>query len=439
MLFFLIIIPLSFSSCARRMGYGVLLWSVEDPPILSGTVLPVFIRSNIEQIWVVGIPEYLQYGRILDKIEVPLAHLEFVGSRNRAFTRAGEFGEFAHIYAENLQDGLPIRESPDNASRRVYRLRAGDIVKVLGRVQGTPPISTTGDPLPGDWLRVLTSDGVSGYCFSFRLRLFDQSETSFQLASTQTQSVIDTDLEMIFSRTWSPDFYLQMINSRRIDLHSFEQRYRFEPGQDTGVARIILPDLERHFNYERIIPDGDRSWRFEGTTLTMTLRTNNSLAVQFIDAGGLRRILSFVVLPSDINNIIQQENARREEQFMTIFNQGSVFTSSNFGTISFISTGDFTWTGFELLVPQLFPAETSGNGRLIMDLFIPPSLESQFDGAFTLQFTDIRTNNTFFFLYALDNQGIRLEVVPAASLENSTVARRASSPIVMFFFRDTHF
>jgi hypothetical protein len=36
--------------------------------------------------------------------------------------------------------GLPIREGPDSGSRRVYRLRAGEIIKVLSKSEGAPAL-----------------------------------------------------------------------------------------------------------------------------------------------------------------------------------------------------------------------------------------------------------------------------------------------------------
>jgi len=429
------------------MGYGILLWSIDEPPLLSGTVLPVYIRSNIEKIFVVGIPEALRDENGLDKIEIPLSQFEFIGSKKKAELRAQEFSEFALTYAENLQDALPIRDNTDNNSRRIYRLRIGEIIKVLGKVDGNPPIGTSGDPLTGDWLKVLTKDGISGYCFSNRLKLFEQVDNTIYSSEVDKKETLkDPDLDLILSRKWSPDFYLQMINSRKINILSLEKRYRFDPGQDTGIARIILPDIERQFEYDIIISSGERAFSFEGkgSTLQMVLRPNNSLSVQFIDGAqnnsaqtGTRRTILFVTLPTDVNDIILQENARREEIFMTIYNQGPVFTSNNFGTITLRTTGDFTWTGFDLLVPQLFPEETNGTGRISMDLYISPSYEERYNGAFTLRFTDIRTNNIFYFMYGLDNQGLRLEAVPAYGIEDITVMRRDSSPLVLYFFKDS--
>jgi len=418
-----------------------LLWSTEEPLILSGTVLPVYIRSNIDQVWVVGVPETLRKNKNdASKIEIPLAKLEFSGGKRKAVKRAEEFAEYAPIYAENLQDGLPIRDNTDNNSRRVYRLRTGEIIKILEKADGNPPISTTGDPLPGDWYKVLTEDGITGYCFSYRLKIFDHFSGPLHMANvTRKETAPDVDLDLVMSKIWSPELYQQMISSRRIDINMLEKHYRFDPGQDTGIARIILPDMEKEFVYDSITPDGELAWRFEGSNLQMNLRTNSTLAVQFVENTGLRRTVLFIALSADVDDLIVQENTRREMQYMTIYNQGPVFTSNNYGTITFTQTGGFSWTGYDLLVPHLIPAEASGEGQVFMDLFLAPSFMERYNGAFTFRLADTKPAVYLRFMYSLDNQGLRLEVVPDYAVEDITVTRLSSSPMVLYFFRDSFF
>jgi hypothetical protein len=415
-----------------KEGYGVLLWTTEDPQILSGTVLPVYIKSNINQVYVVGVPGGS------GKIEVPLTQFEFIGSKRKARKWASEFFKFASTYAENLQDGLPVRESADNGAKRIYRLRMGEVIKILDEAQGQPPISTTGDPLPGSWYRVLTQEGVTGYCFSYRLKIFDSSERSIQTSYTDLRSSEpDPDLDMVLSKKWSPESYMQMVNARRINIDELEKNYHFDPGQDSGIAKIILPDLEKEFLYQRIIPeDGEKAWIFEGSDLRMHLRSNNTLAVEYNNAGNTRTLL-FVSLATDVDDLIIQENARRDVQFKTIYNQGPIFTSNNYGTIAFSENGSFTWTDYDLLVPQLISSQTAGRGRVYMDIFISPSLAERYTGAFTFHFTDISANNVVRFMYIIDNNGMRLEAVPEYAIEDVTVTRRDSSPTVLYFFRDT--
>ena len=430
--FLTLAVILIFASCSR-MGYGVLLWSTDNPPIDSGAVVPVYIKSNIEKIWVVGLPEGAGADRNL-KLEIPLPQLEFAGSKRQAIAWANDFAPYAMLYAENLQDRLPIREFADNNARQVYRLRLGEIIKIIGLSRGAPPIGTTGDPLPGDWYKVMTIDGVTGYCFSYRLRIFNQNTESVQSALGENKP--DPELENVLSKIWSAESYQQMINSRRINVQMLERNYRFDPGYETGVARIILPDIERQFTYNKIVPDGDRAWIFEGTSLQMVLRNSTTLAVVFTE-GSERRTLVFNSLANSVDDIILQENTRRQSQYMMIYDQGPVFSSSYYGTITLLETGDFIWTGYYLLVPQLISDQTNGAGNISMDIFIAPSLEDRYTGAFTMQFTDIRQNNILYFMYILDDQGLRLEIVPSYGLENITITRRDVSPTVLYFYRDS--
>jgi hypothetical protein len=428
---------LLLGSCARLLGWGVLLWSSEDPPVPSGAVLPVYIRSNIDGVWVVGVPEdFRQPENSLNKFEIPLAKLELVGSKKKARERAGVFSPLALSYAETLQDGLPIREHPDNGARRVYRLKPGEIIKILERVEGVPAISTTGTPLPGDWYRVLTEDGSVGFCFSYRLRIFEYTGGPLTAIRAEGEEEEDPELERVLSKIWSPDWYGTMINTRKIDLEDLSRQWHFSPGIDTGIAQIYLPNLDRAFAYTGIRSAGNRAWRFEGAPLQMSLRSDTTLAVQYTEEGGAPRTLLFVALPSDVEDLAAQETARREELYNQIYAQGPVFSSVNYGALSFREEERFAWTGYDLLVPRIIPASAAGNGRVSMDLFLDASLQDRYGGAFSLIFDGIGDAGAVLrFMYTLDAQGFRVEYVPEANIEGLTVKRRASSPTVIYFFR----
>ncbi|MDR2096133.1 MAG: SH3 domain-containing protein [Treponema sp.] len=426
-----------FFSCGKLLGWGVLLWSSEDPPVPSGTALPVYIKSNIDKVWVAGIPrEYRTASDTIDKFEVPLAHLELAGSRRKAEEAAAAFSALARTYAETLQDGLPIRETTDNNARRVYRLKKGEIIKILKKAEGSPVISAAGDPLPGDWYRVLTEDGNTGYCFSYRLNLFEHLGGPLRMVQQEAAEEEDPELEQLLARTWSPEVYGNMVSTRRINLDQLSQHWGFYPGADTGIARIFLPNLDLTFSYTGIKSAGKRSWRFEGSSLQMTLRSDTLLAVQYAESGGSLQTVLFTVLPSDIDDLIIQESARRENLFHTIYTRGPEFTSNNYGVLTFLEDGRFTWTGYNLLIPQLIPSSVLGSGTVEMRLFIASSLTDRYNGAFTLCFEGLDGNDTRIdFLYSLDAEGFRLEYAPPTNINGVTISRRASSPLVMYFFK----
>ena len=436
----LAITALVLTACSSRLGWGVLLWATDDPSMPSGTVLPVYIRSNIDRVWIVGLPDGLLTSSGLDKMELPLARLELVGSRAAAEARAAEFAPFAVMYAENLQVGLPVRAHPDNNARRVYRLREGEVMKVLGVSQrGVAPIGVTGEPLAGRWYRVLTEDGTVGYSFSYRLRVFEHRGGQLVvLESGEDDGSAAADLELLMSRNWVPESYVAMINSGRINLDELSRGWHFNPGRDTGVARVLGPGVNLSFSYLGIVPTGNRSWRFDGTGLTAQLRSDTFLTVQFTEGGGTRS-LNFVSPPFNVGDVIAVERARRAGLFADILRYGPVFTSGNFGTIAFRPDGTFTGSGFDLLVPQHIPRAAQGQGTVAMDIFLSPALEASHGGAFTMRFqgSDGREAATLRSMYSIDGQGFRIELVPEASMDGLTVARRAASPMVMFFRPDS--
>jgi hypothetical protein len=174
----------------------------------------------------------------------------------------------------------------------------------------------------------------------------------------------------------------------------------------------------------------------------MYLSSDTSLELQFTENGGALRSLRFAALPSDVDDLVMQETARRAGLFEVLYSRGPSYTSHNYGTLSFEENGRFTWTGYNILVPQVIPAQALEGGVVDMRLFLAPSLTDRYNGAFTLKFdtagaliSGASEAAEVDFLYTLDNQGFRIEYVPGTSRDGIVVARRASSPMVIYFYR----
>ena len=77
------------------------------------------------------------------------------------------------------------------------------------------------------------------------------------------------------------------------------------------------------------------------------------------------------------------------------------------------------------------------SGSLDMGLHLSDSLSERYDGAFALRFDAVGGLPVQVdFMYIIDNQGLRIEYVPQTSLDGITVVRRASSPVIINFFRN---
>jgi len=130
------------SACSGKMGYGVVLWSIPEHGLFDGTVVPVYVRSNIGKVYIIGIPGSKQ------KIEVPLWRITDPESKGKALKTAQRLAEYRRQYAVAALDGLPIRTEPVNTAKQVYRLRLNEVIKVLYKGEGQAVMAGK-TPAPG--------------------------------------------------------------------------------------------------------------------------------------------------------------------------------------------------------------------------------------------------------------------------------------------------
>ena len=139
------------------MGYSVVLWTIPEQQIKSGDIVPVYIKSNISHVYVIGTPAG-------EKIEVALWQLTEPVKKGKVKNIAARYAENAATYASVKLDGLPCRAEPVNTAKQVYRLRKGEVIKILYKGNGQAPMAGK-NALEGDWYRILTDDGTMGWCF----------------------------------------------------------------------------------------------------------------------------------------------------------------------------------------------------------------------------------------------------------------------------------
>jgi hypothetical protein len=462
----LLVLTVLLGSCTRKQGWGVLLWADDAHGIPSGTVLPVYIRSNINKVWIVGVPrEIAEPGAEELKFEVPLAQLDLLKSRKLAETRARRFGAYALTYAETLQDGLPMREDADNSSRRVYRLREGEIVKILSKANGNPAISATGAPLPGDWYSVLTADGTRGYCFSYRLRLFEHIAGTRLAPPKIAEAGRDAALDDVLAQTWVSEVYGRMYDTGRFDLDALKKNWGFMPGEDSGAVHISVPNMDRgqplekapgeinlDVNYYEIKSlggragqqSGQQTWQIldsEGNgVILMSRLAPDTLTLQISTEGGFLKTLYFTTLPVPLSDLVVQEGSRRDGLIETLLTNGSTYRSAFYGRLHFTGDGRFTWNGFDRLIPGVINAQALPQGRLEMRLFLSRDLATIYDGALSLFFNMIGgKEEEVVFFYKIEKgsdgeRGLRLEQASKTNIENGTITNRIQSPIVIFFY-----
>ncbi len=415
---------LFFSACSPYIGYGVVTWSIPERDLHAGDVVPVYIQSNIDGVYVIGTGPERE-----DRIEVPLWQISLYKSRSRARKAAGELEEYRYTYATVKTDGLPVRAHPENTARQVYRLRKGEIIRIVDKGEGAPVIAGN-STLEGDWFEVLTGDGTTGWCFSYNLRLFDERDEA------PAEEVVEDDgsdpyRSYLVDQVWYPDHYRVMLAEERVDIDRIQPLWGFTPGEESLVARIATAAGVETFEHTGITKTGERTYRFEGTSLTAEVRRKSALLVQYTDDRGMPQVFYFTTLDKTPEEIIEEEQERRQTIFDAIQEAGPQFTSGNYGVLQFLDDNRFLWSGYQLLTPSVIPAGSGDDGIVELRCFLSDSLKSRYTGVLTFRFeaTGTRVN----FLYELTSDGLKLEQVDDANIEDAVVVSRDLNPTVLFF------
>lgn len=417
--FFGFILALSFTlfSCSHSLGFGVVLWSLPEEGLSDGDIVPVFIQSNINQVFVIGIPNSDK------KIEVPLWQISTPEKKAQAIETAKKYKAYKNIYARVKLDGLPVRYEATNLGRQVYRLKEGEIVKVLFAGEGAPV-----NGLEGDWLRVLMQDGSVGWCFSYNLSLFDETDDNYVEEEKK-----DDRFETFAKKTWYPQSYQTMIQNGRINLDEMKVDYGFSINTETKIASLRLKNITKSFPFEDVEKKEDDLYQLTASPLLLRIVSENQIQVTLVGDFGKQETYAFSTVSSPIRDIIDAEKKRRSFLLQTIINQGPSFSSSNYGLLQFLDEGSFVWTGYSLLSPSLIPSGVGSRGKVSMDYFISNDLSFYYDGVLSFRFDS--DQKEIVFLYKLEETGLRMEFVPENLIRNALISSQSQNPIILFFLK----
>ena len=90
---FVVLITLFLSSCSDKiMGYSVVLWTLPEQQIKSGDIVPVYIKSNISHVYVIG-------SESGEKLEVALWQLTEPVKKGKVKNVAARYADNAATYA----------------------------------------------------------------------------------------------------------------------------------------------------------------------------------------------------------------------------------------------------------------------------------------------------------------------------------------------------
>lgn len=410
-----------FFSCSNEIiGYSVVLWNIPEALIADGEVVPVYMKSNISKTYLVGTPDETQ------RVEVPLWKITEPESKSKAIKLASSHAQFDKQYAVSVLDGLPIRKEPKSVAKQVYRLRQGEIIRTCYIGKGETPTNGR-TPLEGDWYWVITSSGVSGWCFSYNLRTFEiAADGTYDYEGEGIVKVQSSDqlLESSLEKYWYPDYYSKMISKKEIDLKYMKEDFGFDPGAESGTIKVKTDSVDLVYPYDGVTSTADHVYKMNGTPITLTLRSEKSLLLRYTDETGKPYSINFVTLEDDVSALIQGEQARRNRAYNTLVKNGPGYSSSNYGALSFTGGNTFRWTGYENLQPSIIASGSGVSGTVTSKYFVPKTLNIEFDGLLTFVFKNSSREVNFF--YKNEANGIRLCTARVVVTKDITTGREVA-------------
>ncbi len=424
---FSIIFSIFLTSCSDKiLGYSVVLWNIPEYEIQSGEVVPVYIKSNISHVYIIEAKQG-------EKIEVPLWQLTEPVKKSKIKNVVSRYAEYANTYASVKIDGLPAREEAVNTAKQVYRLRKGEIIKILYKGNGTAP--TTGkNTLQGDWYRILTENGTVAWCFSYNLTMFQTDAKGNQIGGEkiETEEIVDTVFEEnIATKIWYPDSYKTMISSGSIDLNRLKTSYNFVIDTENQKVSLNLDGIHENWTYDGYSRTSDNEYALKDIPIVIIYRRSDFIVVRYTDDSGKPQELNFVTVEQDLNEVIAKEKLRREQSFQKIWENGPSYSSSNYGKLTFQEDGSFRWSNFKLLVPSIIKSSAKNSGTASVKYILSSSLANSYDGVLTFKFVGMDSEVNF--LYKLESNGLRLEDATGAKFNGTQITSRGSSPLILFF------
>ena len=370
------------AACERApRGYGVVLWSGGGAPPAAAAV-EVLEESSIEDRYVVRRAAPAG-GRGEEPVPVERWRVRVFPEPEPAAAYAARYAPFAVSFGYAARNGLPVRVEASATADIVYKLRDGELIKVLDR---SPQPERVG-VYENFWYQVLTEGGVSGYTFGEFLPVFESRGDPYaEAARLQSE---DATLDHVLATVWRPDEFRAMVVTGRYDLDRFRAEYGLFPDPEARVFRLVTGAGTREFAYETIerIGEGRYLLRRGGAVggLRLTVQSATRLAVSYSAAGrAVTRI--FAALSRDVGELIAAERARRDQLYADLAERGARWRSTGYGTIDLGAERVYRWRGFGGLVPGLLPPGLPGTGRVDFRYEPGPELAGRYDQVITFLF-----------------------------------------------------
>ncbi|MBN1525189.1 MAG: SH3 domain-containing protein [Spirochaetales bacterium] len=408
----------SASSCENYRGYGVLLVENEALPVSVGDILNISTVFNVDNYYEVELNE--------DLVNIPMWQIEFFNSRSEAekFTKAYE--PFYNTYVFTKKYGyLPMRAEPNSTSNMIYKIKAGQIFKVIGR--DAEPIQVGN--LSAYWYHLLSGDGVKGYAYGYHLEEITGKADLDARISAMLED--DPNLDKLLGNVWRPLEVERMIATGKIDMTIMEKNYALTPKPDQNIISVSNEDFTQDFIYTEIKKLSGDTYSFEGADLKIQVLIDDKVRVSY-HHNNVFVTREFVLVDKDVEGIVKNEKDRRQNLLLAFVNKGGIISSSSYGTITLDADARFTWDNFTALKNIAIPPDASGSGRVNFNAAISRRVEGAYTGTITFVFDNVPSLPVT-FLYTMNAESVKFIHVPQSNIKDNEIRQLGPAPLVIVF------
>lgn len=420
-------------ACGREpIGYGVVVWS-DGGALPTGAVVDLMDESELEATYLARIPAPAS-GVEHEPLPIRQWRVRRFAGAEQASAFAAAYAPFTATYAYTERSGLPIRAEASATAAIIYKLRPGELLKVVGR--GDEPVTV--GVYENHWYEVLAEDGTVGHTFGEFLVVLDTDGDP--QAEIARRRAADPLLERVLTTVWRPAYFSGMIRTGRYDLTRFRADYGLFPEPAAQQFTLVGEGGTRRFPYREIERVGANVYVLhppggagngDAAPARITVLSDTHVALSYVLDGRLVTP-EFLDLQRDVPAQIAAERARRDLLFADLMRRGAQLTSSSYGTFTLRAGRRFQWHGYDALVPGLVPSGLAGSGSVDFRYAPAAALGGSYDGAATFTFDRPGEPVELTLLVEYGSGGVRLTpAVPnrAARL----VAEVSRSAVVMFF------
>ncbi|MBB6481627.1 SH3 domain-containing protein [Spirochaeta isovalerica] len=417
-----LLILMTLTSCNRKIGSGVVLWTPDETVLENGTVVNIYEESKIRHTYFVARPGEKE------TTEIDTWRIEFFEGLKEAEEYAEAYKPYINTYTYTERSGgLVVRDEPVvKQNNRVYKLRQGQEIKVIGRSEEPVPVGNLNDY----WYHILTGDGVAGYAYGATLVVYSMNDTGMVIENANDTT--DTLLETFLNGVWRPTYYNDMITKNVIDLTRFKESFALKVDPEKKEITLRLQDRNITEKYTDITKFGAKRYDFEGTSFRVTL-VSDSVASVFYKHDGKDVNEAFVRLSENVNEIVSAELERRKALLTELMEKGERFTSANYGSVNIIDdTGRFIWNNIEELINRnIISSQSEPQGRIEFSRFPDTLIKNTYKGVITFSF---RNGSEANFLYSYTEKGVSFIYVPDRYIKNRIVTTdQFFDPVLIYF------